>query len=259
MDTEPTTPQASAACPNCETRGPGPFCAACGRRMASTIPTTREFLGGVVEEFGGIERRFFRTLRQILTRPGRTTLDIAEGLGAAHVSPVRMYLALALVYFAVAAASPLDVPLVVGFGFVNGDDFVNRWVPRIVFLGIPAFAALLWMFYRRSGFVRHLVFAVYLHAAVYAMNATFELVVLVLGWLGVDGLVFFSPVLNLWFIGYLFLALRRLEGGAWKPAAATLTAAFAYAMVWGVLTIGLLVGSGAYTLEQLFSGTPLEV
>ena len=98
----------------------------------------------------------------------------------------------------------------------------------------------------------------YLHAVVYAMNAAFEVFVLAAGAVGFDGLPLFSPVLNLWFLGYVFFGLRRLEGGALKPAIATLVVTFAYALVWGVLTVGLLVGSGAYTFEQLFSGTPLQ-
>lgn len=224
----------------------------------SALPTTREFLAGAWEEFGGIERRFFRTLRQVLLRPGQTTLDIAEGRGAMHVPPLRMVLALALVYFAVAAATPLDVPLVAGFGFVNGDDFVDRWVPRIVFVAIPAFAALLWLFYPKGGYVRPLVFAVYFHGAIYAMNALSELVVLGAGWAGANAVPFTAPALNLWFVVYLFAALRRLQGGRMKPAVVTLVVTLLYAVVWGLLVVGLLVGSGTYTLDQLLSGTRLD-
>lgn len=224
----------------------------------TSLPTTREFVAGAWEEFGGIERRFFRTLRQVLLRPGQTTQDIAAGRGAMHVPPLRMVLALALAYFAVAAATPLDVPLVAGFGFVNGDDFVDRWVPRIVFVAIPAFAALLWVFYPKGGYVRPLVFSVYFHGAIYAMNALSELVVLGAGWTGANVVPYASPALNVWFVVYLFAALRRLEGGRLKPAVATLVVTLLYAVVWGVLVVGLLVGSGTYSLEQLLSGTRLE-
>jgi hypothetical protein len=242
-------------CLNCGAPVRGPFCSSCGVRTTSAIPGTRDFLTGLWEEVGGVERRFLRTFLQTLTRPGQTTLDIAEGRGALHVSPLRMYLALALAYFAVAAMSPGDVPLVVGFGLVNGDDFVNLWVPRILILGIPAFAALLWLFYRHSGYVRHLVFSVYLHAMVYAMNTAVELGVLVSGWLGVDEGVSLAPVLNVWFFGYLFFGLRRLEGGWRKPLGVTPVVLVAYALIWGLLTVGLLLASGAFTLEQLLSGT----
>lgn len=223
----------------------------------SALPTTREFVAGAWEELGGIERRFFRTLRQVLLKPGQTTRDIAEGRGAMHVPPLRMVLALALVYFAVAAATPLDVPLVAGFGFVNGDDFVDRWVPRIVFAAIPAFAALMWLFYPKGGYVRPLVFAVYFHGAIYAMNALSEVVVLAVGWTGANAVPYAAPALNLWFVVYLFTALRRLEGGRLKPAVATLVVTLLYAVVWGVLVVGLLVGSGTYSLDQLLSGTRL--
>lgn len=247
-----TTPR---ACLHCGAEARGTYCSECGVRTTSSIPGTREFLASLWDEVGGVERRFFRTFHQTLTRPGQTTLDIAEGRGALHVSPLRMYLALALVYFAVAALTPGDVPLVVGFGFLNGDDFVDRWVPRIVVLGIPAFAGLVWLFYRSSGYVRHLIFAVYLHAMVYAMNAGFEFTVLVAGWLGADGVVSLAPLLNAWFFGYVFFGLRRLEGGWAKPLGVTLAVTVGYALVWGALTVGLLIGSGEFTLEQLFSGT----
>lgn len=249
--------QATSAgtCLNCGAPTTGKFCSGCGLRTTSSIPGLREFLAGVWDDLGGVERRFFRTLRQTLARPGQTTLDIAEGRGALHVSPLRMYLALAVVYFAVAASTPGEVPLVVGFGFINGDDFVNRWVPRIVFLGIPTFAALLSIFYRRSGYVRHLIFAIYLHAVIYGVNAGFELVVLGAGLLGAPGVTALAPLLNAWFVVYVFFGLHRLEGGWAKPLLVSLVATVAYALVWGVLTIGLLVVSGSATLEQLLSGT----
>lgn len=48
-------------------------------------------------------------------------------------------------------------------------------VPRVLFALVPVFAAIVALFYRRRGFVQHLVFAVHLHAAVFITLAVREL------------------------------------------------------------------------------------
>ena len=94
------------ACLNCGAPLQGPFCAQCGQRAVPAYPTLREYAGDAWEEMSGIDGRFVRTLRTLITRPGRVTVDTLEGKRAHYIKPLRLYLSASLLYFLVAAAAP---------------------------------------------------------------------------------------------------------------------------------------------------------
>jgi hypothetical protein len=66
----------------------------------------RELVVDAFWELSGWDGRFATTVRALVTRPGRLTLDFLEGRRARHISPLRLYLMASLVYFLAAAAAP---------------------------------------------------------------------------------------------------------------------------------------------------------
>lgn len=96
----------SDVCLNCGASLRGPFCAECGQRAVPAYPTLREYASDAWEEMSGFDGRFARTLRTLIFRPGRVTVDTLEGRRAHYIKPLRLYLSASLVYFVVAAAAP---------------------------------------------------------------------------------------------------------------------------------------------------------
>jgi hypothetical protein len=96
----------SEACLNCGTPLNGPFCSQCGQRDVPPYPSVRELVVDAFWELSGWDGRFASTLRTLVTKPGRLTVDFLEGRRARSISPLRLYLMASLVYFIVAAAVP---------------------------------------------------------------------------------------------------------------------------------------------------------
>lgn len=90
-------------------------------------------------------------------------------------------------------------------GNVQGfaDEFVNT-IPKAMFVLLPLFALILKGIYFRSKryYVEHLVFALHVHAFVFAQLSLMQL----------PKLAPIMPVLFLWMPLYLFLAMRRVYG-----------------------------------------------
>ena len=82
-----------------------------------------------------------------------------------------------------------------------------EYAPHMVFLLLPLFAFLLKLLYIRRDryYVEHFVFALHVHAFVFAMFT----VMLILPWEQFDGLLF------LWIMVYIWIALRRVYRQGW--------------------------------------------
>ena len=90
-------------CADCAVPVTTPYCPACGQRAGipplGLLELLRQLLGALLDTDG----RSWRTLRTLLLRPGRLTLDWALGRRARHVAPLRLYLVLNVLAFLVMA------------------------------------------------------------------------------------------------------------------------------------------------------------
>ena len=94
-------------CLNCGATLHGPFCSTCGQRAVPANPTVAELAGDAWQELSGYDGRLAATARGLL-RPGFLTREYAAGRRARHLSPVRLYLTVSVMYFLAAAATPPD-------------------------------------------------------------------------------------------------------------------------------------------------------
>ena len=94
-------------CLNCGAELHGAFCAACGQRSVPADPTVAELAGDAWQELSGYDGRIAATFRSLL-RPGQLTIEYVAGHRARYLPPVRLYLTLSVMYFLVAAATPVD-------------------------------------------------------------------------------------------------------------------------------------------------------
>lgn len=88
-------------CMNCGAPLGGAYCAACGQEARIDTPTVGEFVREFVQDQMALEGKLWRTLKLLLTRPGGLTLDYIAGKRQCYIRPLRLYLALSVVFFGV--------------------------------------------------------------------------------------------------------------------------------------------------------------
>jgi Protein of unknown function (DUF3667) len=216
---------AGRSCLDCGATLHGPFCHVCGQRVETRLVPLRRLVGSALDEVFGLETRVARTLRLLFRRPGALTLEFWAGRRARQTPPFRLYLLASLVYFLALEASGstrfffLNVTSTDGAGPMGG--LVAR-LPRMMFLLLPAFAALVALLYRRSGrlYAEHVVFALHYHAAAFlilpidAFMQPIAQEALAAGSVPVIAVTAtLAGAAQLGVLVYLFLALRRVYGG----------------------------------------------
>jgi quinol monooxygenase YgiN len=107
-------------CLNCEAPLLGSFCSACGQRNRRRLPRVLEMLGEVLGEVLEYDSRFWKTLWPLLRRPGHLTREFIDGRRVKFLPPVRMFLVLSIVFFALSGLTDADTDSVTVDG--DGED-----------------------------------------------------------------------------------------------------------------------------------------
>lgn len=89
------------ACLNCGADLVGPFCHACGQRNRPARQSIWILLREAFEETFELDGRVARTLVPFVSRPGFLMREYAAGRRARYSSPLRLFLAFSLLWFAV--------------------------------------------------------------------------------------------------------------------------------------------------------------
>lgn len=236
--------RARTACLNCGTPLSGTFCSNCGQRDVPPHPSLRELGGEAFEEFSGWDGKFIQTLKLLILKPGELTRQFLDGRRARFISPVRLYLSASVIFFLFAARTPasklhfsyepagqqntrrelvpsdtlfapsLMRPLIKQAATNKASLIANILdaLPKGLFALLPAFAAILMLFYRRRHFTEHLYFAIHVHAFMFVAldtvmvlqrvvrSPTFSLIAV--------------TIVGLWIPVYVHLALVRVYGGS---------------------------------------------
>lgn len=124
------------ACRNCGEQAPLKFCPECGQETALHPPTLGEFLHEFVGHYVALEGALWRTLRLLLTKPGRLTREYLDGRRRQYVLPLRLYLTCSFLFFLVLKLMPVGAPHDTAAGGVAG-----RHVVTLAPLQAPANAA----------------------------------------------------------------------------------------------------------------------
>ena len=86
---------------NCGATLSGAYCSACGQEARIETPTVGEFVREFVQDQMALEGKLWRTLKLLVIRPGVLTVDYIAGRRQCYIRPLRLYLALSVVFFAV--------------------------------------------------------------------------------------------------------------------------------------------------------------
>ena len=96
-------------CLNCGSALSGSFCSECGQRAAPPHPSLRELGGEAFAELSGWDGKVAETVRALLRKPGKLTIEFLEGRRARYLSPLRLYLMCSVIYFLIAASAPTNL------------------------------------------------------------------------------------------------------------------------------------------------------
>jgi hypothetical protein len=101
LKTEATVHHQSSHCLNCGAHAPASFCQHCGQETEAHVPGAGEYLHEFIGHYVALESKLWKTLALLLFKPGRLTRDYIEGKRVRYVLPLRLYLTLSLIFFAV--------------------------------------------------------------------------------------------------------------------------------------------------------------
>jgi hypothetical protein len=96
------------ACPNCSAEVSGNFCQQCGQETVLHPPSITEFLHEFIGHYVALESKLWQTLRLLILKPGRLTLEYMEGRRVRYIQPLRVYLTLSLIFFALFKTIPFE-------------------------------------------------------------------------------------------------------------------------------------------------------
>jgi hypothetical protein len=85
-------------CLNCEHPLSGEYCARCGQRSGPARTTLRRLIGELVSETFELDGRVARTIVPFLIRPGFLTLEYNRGRRRSYTAPLRLFLAMGVLW-----------------------------------------------------------------------------------------------------------------------------------------------------------------
>ena len=92
-------------CRNCGARAEVSYCPVCGQETKIEMPTVGHFVAEFAEQTFALQGQLWRTLHSLLLKPGELTLEYVAGRRQRYVRPLRLYLALSILFFAVLGLS----------------------------------------------------------------------------------------------------------------------------------------------------------
>jgi hypothetical protein len=91
----------STHCRNCGAATAGNYCQQCGQETRLHAPSLGEFLHEFVGHYVALEGRLWGSITRLLFRPGLLTNEYLAGRRKRYVEPLRLYLSLSIIFFAV--------------------------------------------------------------------------------------------------------------------------------------------------------------
>jgi len=88
----------------------GAYCAHCGEAIHPHAPTAGEFIHEFIGHYVALEGKLWNTLRLLVGKPGQLTREHVLGRRIPYINPLRLYLTLSLVLFALIKVFGVSLP-----------------------------------------------------------------------------------------------------------------------------------------------------
>jgi hypothetical protein len=89
-----------AACGNCGAVVTGAYCAGCGQDTKVDPPTVAEYVHDLIDHSIHLDRKVWKTFWPLLLRPGKVADDYLANKRACYIKPLKLYLAVIAIAFA---------------------------------------------------------------------------------------------------------------------------------------------------------------
>ena len=86
-------------CLNCGTEVAGRFCQNCGQENVEVKESFLHLIRHFLEDITHFDGKLWKTLKQLLFKPGKLTQHYMDGKRASYIHPIRMYLFISAVFF----------------------------------------------------------------------------------------------------------------------------------------------------------------
>lgn len=226
-------------CKNCQTDLNSAYCPTCGQRQVDLERPIWSLLRDVFQETFELDGRSALTIKTLFRNPGMLTEEFLAGRRRTYASPLRLYLAISISFFVLAAWAAQSGLLLEpgqdpGFDAAVQASFLSDDLPRLMFVLLPVFALLLKIVYVNRLYFDHLIFSLHLHSAAYAVLA----MMMPLEALASQHIILLISqiVLLVYFFAYFVLAVRRVYRSDWPGVAfKTAVVLFAYMIIVSVV------------------------
>lgn len=91
----------ATCCRNCGAAAPGNYCPECGQETNLALPSAAGFLRDAAGRYAAFDGRMWRTLGNLLARPGFLTREYFAGRRRRYVRPAKLFITLSIAMFAV--------------------------------------------------------------------------------------------------------------------------------------------------------------
>lgn len=102
-------PAGPPVCQDCAAPISGSYCSNCGQETRIEVPTVRQFVHELLDQYVAVEGKLGRTLRVLLSRPGQLTVDYIEGRRQRYVRPLKLYVSISVVFFGLVGILPDEI------------------------------------------------------------------------------------------------------------------------------------------------------
>ena len=228
------------SCPNCSQPLDGEFCSNCGQRDLDLERPLGELLRELVTETLDVDGRVWRTLHTMFRHPGMLTSEFLAGKRRMYTSPLRLYIVVSVAFF-IWAAWIASRGLLLDAGQTMDNDaggqaqFLAEYLPRLMFVFLPLFAALLKIAFHRRLYFDHLIHSLHMHTVAYIVLA----VMLPLEEVGHWFLIALQTLVFAYFPFNVVVSIRRVYMTGWAVAVLKAFAVlFAYMVVVAIAIEG---------------------
>ena len=239
-------------CPQCnaDLQAEFRFCAQCGQERVKPKETLKDILTSFLGDYFAYDSKLSLSIKPLLFNPGFLSLQYMRGIRVRYIPPLRLYIFISILFFIVLnwsgnsqlTSSSADARL--------WNDFFHDYLPKVFFLLLPLFAAILMLMYRRQklGYVFHLIVSLHFHAFAFFILSIYLLLSKLIAFLGFSNMnLFFLSAWAIWILLYFLIGLKHIYSLSWR---ATIFRFLLLLVFYGVfLTLVMIAILGYITLK----------